>query len=122
MTIKIAIGIKRFIEEKFYGVWFNDLFLIVKICDVCRFELVIELLSLGVSVLDLEIGDILSFFVVGIKEKIEILKFLKKRKDDFVVEVIGLIKNVIENDSMKDMIFYLREEVEKVREYEFKIL
>lgn len=120
--IKIVIGIKRFIEEKFYGVWFNDLFLIVKICDVCRFELVIELLSLGVSVLDLEIGDILSFFVVGIKEKIEILKFLKKRKDDFVVEVIGLIKNVIENDLMKDMIFYLREEVEKVCEYEFKIL
>jgi len=34
----------------------------------------------------------------------------KNRKDDPVVESIELIKNVLENDQMKDMISYYREE------------
>ena len=58
----------------------------------------------------------------GIKEKFEIPKLSKTRKDDPVVEAIGLIKNVIENDPMKDLISYLREEAEKAREHELKIL
>jgi len=33
---------------------------------------------------------------------LEIPKLSKKRKDDPVVEAIGLIKNVIENDPMKE--------------------
>ena len=41
LTIKTATGIKRFIEEKSYGAWFNDLFSIVKICAACRPELAI---------------------------------------------------------------------------------
>lgn len=52
----------------------------------------------------------------------EIPKLSKKRKDDPVVEAVALIKNVIENDPMKDMISYLREEAEKAREHELKIL
>ena len=115
LTIKTAKGIKRSIEEKSYGAWFNDLFSIVKTRDACRLELAIEPSSSGVSVPDSETGDTSSSSAAGIKEKFEIPKLSKKRKDDPVVEAIGLIRNVIENDPMKDMISYLRDEAEKAR-------
>ena len=122
LTIKTVTGIKRFIEEKSYGTWFNDLFSIVKTCEACRPELAIEPSSSGGSVPDSETGDTSSSSAAGIKEKFEIPKLSKKRKDDPVVEAIGLIKNVTENDPMKDMISYLREEAEKAGEHELKIL
>ena len=122
LTIKTATGIKRFIEEKAYGSWFNDLFAIVKTRDACRPELAVEPSCSGVSVPDSDTADASSSSSAGIKEKLEIPKRSKKKKDDPIVEAIGLIKNVIENDPMKDMLSYLREEAEKAREHELKML
>ena len=42
LTIKNSTGLKRFIEEKGYGPWFNSLFAIVKTHHACRPELAIE--------------------------------------------------------------------------------
>lgn len=42
LTIRTATGIKRFIDEKDYGSWFNNLFAVVKTRDACRPELAIE--------------------------------------------------------------------------------
>ena len=40
--MKTATGIERFIEQKEYGKWFNDLFAIVKAHDSCMPELAVE--------------------------------------------------------------------------------
>ena len=72
LTIKTATGIKRFIEEKGYGSWFNTLFAIVKNRNACRLELVVEPLCPRASSSDAENADSSSSSSVGIKENLEI--------------------------------------------------
>lgn len=123
LTIKTATGIKRFIEEKGYGSWFNALFAIVKTRDACRPELSVEPLCPGAGTSDTDNAASSSSSSPGIRESLEIQKQKsKKKKDDPVVEAIGLIKNVIENDPMKEMLSYFREEAEKAREHEMKMM
>ena len=40
--IKTAAGVKRFQDDKKYGVWFDRLFELVKTCDLCRPDLATE--------------------------------------------------------------------------------
>lgn len=42
LTIQTATGIKRFIEEKGYGKWFDGLFPLIKSRDSCQPEQAIE--------------------------------------------------------------------------------
>ena len=51
LTIKTATGVKRFQDEKNYGVWFDRLFELVKTRDSCRPDLTTEPL-MNVSVTD----------------------------------------------------------------------
>ena len=120
LTIKTATGIKRFVEEKGYGSWFDDLFAIVKTRDACRPELSVE--PSCSRELDSDNGDTPSSSSAGIKEKLKAAKLSKKTKNDPIVGAIGLIKNAIENDPVKDMLSYLKEEAEKNCEHEMKIL
>lgn len=119
LTIKTATGIKRFVEEKGYGSWFDDLFAIFKTCDACRPELSLEPSCSRQP--DSDNTDTSSSSSTEIKEKLKASK-LSKKKNDPIVEAIGLIKNAIENDPVKDMLSYLKEEAEKNREHEIKIL
>ena len=122
LTVKTATGIKRFIEDKGYGPWFNNLYAIVKTREACRPELAIEPSFARVSLPDADNVDSSSSSSSGVKEKLVIPKSSKKKKEDPVFEAIGLIKNVIENDPMKDMVSYLREEAERSRQHEIKML
>ena len=72
---------------------------------------------------DAENADSSSSSSAGIKENLDIQSNIsKKKKDDPVVEAIGLIKNLIKKDPVKDMLSYLREEAEKAREHEMKMM
>ena len=42
LTIKTATGIKRYLDDKGYGAWFNKLLSLVKTRDSCQPELAIE--------------------------------------------------------------------------------
>ena len=46
----------------------------------------------------------------------------KKKMDAAVLESIGLLKEVVNNDTSKDMIRRLREEMDKSREHELKLI
>ena len=46
----------------------------------------------------------------------------KKKMDAAVLESIGLLKEVVNNDTSKDMISFLREEMDKSREHELKLI
>ena len=70
-------------------------FSIIKTQDTWRAKLAVEPSSSGISLPDSETGGTSSSSSAGIKEKLEIPKPLKKRKDDPVVEAIGLIKTVV---------------------------
>ena len=51
LTIKTATGVKRFQDDKYYGVWFDRLFELVKTRDSCRPDLATEPL-MNVAVTD----------------------------------------------------------------------
>lgn len=90
----------------------------MKTRDACRPELAVELSCSGA--LDSDPTDTSSSFSAGIKEKLEVARLSKKKKDDPVLEALGMIKNVIENDPVKDS--YLRQEAKRSREHEMKVL
>lgn len=46
----------------------------------------------------------------------------KKKKQDVVNETLSLIKSAIENDPTKEVLSYLKDESEKAREHELKMM
>jgi hypothetical protein len=57
------------------------------------------------------------------KEKLMINKRgRKKKKQDVVNETLSLIKSAIENDPKKEVLSYLKDESEKAREHELKMM
>ena len=87
LTIKTATGIKRFIEEKGYGSWFNTLFAIVKNRNACRLELVVEPLCPRASSSDAENADSSSSSSAGIKENLELQRKISKKKKAYLSSV-----------------------------------
>lgn len=49
-------------------------------------------------------------------------KRCKKKKDDHLTETMSQIKNAIENDPIKDVFSYLRDEAEKARAHEIQMM
>ena len=92
----------------------------MKTRDACRPELAVEPSCSGAP--DSDPTDTLSSSSGGIKKKLEVARLSKKKKDDPVLEALGMIKNAIENDPVTDMISYLREEAERSREHEMRVL
>ena len=137
LTIKNSTGIKRFIEEKGYGPWFNSLFAIVKTRDACRPKLAIEPSSFECtqstsSLTDSEPANAetsSSSSSAESKERIVVLRRRKRKTDESLHEAIGLIKSAIENDPVKEVLSYMseqaqksREQAQKSREHELNIL
>lgn len=133
LTIKNASGIKRFQESRGLGDWFKALYPVVKTRDSCNPGLAIEPDTFGASpspsnseALDddetlrsLEEKDDGRLFVPIKKTK---RCNTKQKLEDAVVEVVGLIKETIRNDSSKEMFNFLREEMDKSREHELKLI
>lgn len=127
LTIKTATGIKRFLDDKGYGKWFDKLFAIVKTRDSCQSDQALEPSTLefvrnkGESssgtdkVLKSESEDKPGKLFVPVKEH------KRSKKDDPVCEAIKLMRSVVENDPTKEVINFLKEDIQKACEHELKL-
>lgn len=130
LTIKTATGVKRFQDEKNYGVWFDRLFELVKTRDSCRPDLATEPL-MNVSVTDCN-DDVDNEEQDLAKDHPSAQLFVpvktapKKRKrrgdnTEILTEAVNLLKTAVENDASKEMLAFLKEDIEKSREHELKL-
>lgn len=130
LTIKTATGVKRFQDEKNYGVWFDRLFELVKTRDSCRPDLATEPL-MNVSVTDCN-DDVDNEDQDLAKDHPSAQRFVpvktapKKRKrrgdnTEILTEAVNLLKTAVENDASKEMLAFLKEDIEKSREHELKL-
>lgn len=126
MTIKTATGIKRFQDSQGYGKWFPTLFAVVKTRESCQPEQAIEPSPSpcsSLSQVDKATDDDL--------ESTENEMFIPRKKarkvknkspiDAALVETLDLAKEVVKNDPTKELINFMREEMDKARDHELKL-
>lgn len=115
LTIKTATGIKRFVDEKKYGKWFDQLFPIVKTRDSCQPEMAMEP-SATKDFKEEEPQE---------KKQFVPVKQGKKRKakslEEASLEVINVVKEVIANDPTKELVALMKDEMEKQRNHEAQL-
>ena len=130
LTIKTATGVKRFQDDKNYRVWFDRLLELVKTSDSCRPDLAMEpLMNVPVTNCNDEVNSenqdldkghpsTQPFFPVKTTPK------KRKRKGDnteIPTEAVNLLKTAVENGASKEMLVFLKEDIEKSREHELKL-
>jgi uncharacterized protein (DUF885 family) len=123
LTIKTATGIKRFQEERGFGNWFNALFALVKSRDSCKPELALEPSSLSLDQQSTEATtdeNRKDKLFIPIKKKPK-LKPLEKLTET-AAEAMNVVKETLKNDPTKDLIAFMREEMDKSREHELKLV
>eukprot|EP00795_Rhopilema_esculentum_P017814 gene17814-9502_t len=121
ITMKTATGIKRFQEEKGHGAWFDQLFSLVKTRGSCQPEQAIELQANdngsfsneGTPAVD---GETCKALFVPAKQA------SRRGKQNNMEEIKGMLKELIKNDSMQEFISFAREEAEKSRQHEIKMM
>lgn len=129
LTQKTATGIKRYQEDRGFGKWFNALFDVVKTRDSCQPERALEP-SISSSSPPCTPGSSLDDNTAdNVEDEVEL--FVPKRsvkkgkcnKDtlDTTQEVMKFIQEAVRNDPTKEMISFLRDEMEKSREHELKL-
>ena len=126
LTIKNASGIKRIVEEKGYGKWFDLLFPFVKSRDSCNPSQAIEPGNNadmeGKMDRDTDCSDKgdsdepPSKHVIVPGKKVT----AKRNKTDQLTKAVALLNKVIENDPTKEMLQLLREEMKESREQEMR--
>ena len=135
LTMKTASGIKRFQENRGLGAWFNALLPLVKSRDSCQPDQAIEPGSIKQptdteELINSDVSDDQESMKDS-KRKVENKVFIpvkksrndtKKKIETAVLESVGLLKEVANNDTSKDMINFLREEMDKSREHELKLI
>ena len=130
LTIKTATGVKRFQDDKNYGVWFDRLFELVKTRDSCRPDLATEPL-MNVPVTDCN-DDVDNEDQDLAKDHPSTQLFVpvktapKKRKrigdnTEILTEAVNLLKTAVENDASKEMLAFLKEDIKKSREHDLKL-
>ena len=124
LTQRTATGIKRFQEDHGFGNWFNALFEVVKTRDSRQPEQALEPSSSNSErsspnsdMLREEGQDLLFVPVKNVKKR----QSTKEKLDATTVEIMNLVKASIENDPTKELIAFMREEMEKSREHELKL-
>ena len=125
MTIKTGTGIKRFQDSQGYGKWFPTIFAVVKTRESCQPQQAIEPSPSpspcsSLSQVDRATDDDL--------ESTENEMFIPRRKaknkspiDAALVEILDLVKEVVKNDPTKDLINFMREEMDKAPDHELKL-
>ena len=122
LTMKSASGIKRFQEEKGFGSWFNQLFALVKTRHSCQPEQAIEPSATPEQSTSSDASENVA------NEQAELYlptrKQTKKKNsmESSFNEVVGMLKTMIENDPMKEYIAFAREEAEKSRQQELRLM
>ena len=118
MTIKTATGVKRFQDDKNYGVWFDHLFESVKTRDSCHPELATEaLMKVPVTDCNDEVNNEdqdLAKDHPSTQPFVPVKTTPKKRKQkddntEIVTEVVNLLKMAVENDASKEVLVFLKE-------------
>ena len=124
LTIKTASGVQNFLRERGYGATFNQLYAIVKTRDSCNPEKAVEPSAPSASNAgsddETEIFD-------GAQEKEEkqfvpVRNRKRRHKDDTLSEAVHLIRGVIENDPTRDLIKLIRDDMEKSRQHEVRLM
>ena len=122
LTQKTATGIKRFQEEQGFGKWFTALFEVVKTRESCQPDLALEPSAspspTDLSVQSLESGMEKELFV-PVKSRRK--QSSKERLDMATTEALTLVKEAIQNDPTKELISFMKEEMEKSRQHELKL-
>ena len=116
---------KRFQDDKGYSTWFNKLFEVVKTRDSCRPELALEPSASREEVTQSteNEGNSESSQDCAGKQFVPVKSAptKKQKKEDPLVEAIHLMRSVIENDPTKQLIQFLKSDIEKSREHEVKL-
>ena len=130
LTIKTATGIKHFQDDKNYGVWFDRPLELVKTRGSYRPDLATEpLMNVPVTDCnddvdnedqDLDKDHPSTQLFVSVKTAPK----KRKRKGDnteILTEAVNLVKKAVENNASKDMLAFLKEDIETSREHELKL-
>ena len=123
LTQKTATGIKRFQEDQGFGKWFTALCEVVKTRESCQPNLALEPSAssspsdLSVESLD-DSGKEKELFV-PVKTKRR--QSSKERLDSATTETLTLVREAVQNDPTKELISFMKEEMEKSREHELKL-
>ena len=132
LTVKTASGIENFIRGGGYGTTFNNSYSLVKTRDSCNPDKAVEpsasLTAKGSDdeseVLDVNIEGSTS----GEKKQKKFVPVRKNRKqkqtDDncTLVEAFQLMRGMIENNPMRDLIAMMREDMERSRQHELRLM
>ena len=125
LTTKTSTGVKRFQDDKGYSNWFNQLFEVIKTRDSCRPELAVEPSAsreeVTQSTEDDGNSEASQDFVGKHFVPVKSAPTKKLKKEDPLVESIHLMRSAIENDPTKQLIQFLKSDIEKSREHEVKL-
>ena len=118
LTQKTATGIKRFQEDQGFGKWFTALFEVVKTQESCQPDLALEPSASpspsDLSVQNLDDSGTEKELFVPVKSKRR--QSSKERLDMATTEALTLVKEAIQNDPTKELISFMKEEMEKSRQ------
>lgn len=134
LTEKTATGINRFQDEKGYGKWFKTLFDLIKTRQSCRPEVAQEPTA-GANEIENDRG-VIQENTSGDEvddqpgragppkpnKNLFVPTRSKKRKVDPTTAAVELMQKVLEKDPTKDLLDFYREENEKSRNHELKIM
>ena len=104
--MKTITGIKRFQEDRGYGKWFNALFEVLKRRDSCQ-----PVMTLITAEKMLLMVDFCS------QRNVMKVQSSKHKLDSLTSQVMKVVEDVVNNDPTKDLINFMREEMEKLRNY-----
>ena len=125
LTINTASAIKRFQEERGYSAWFNQLLEVVKTHNSCSPELAIEpsaskeennQMTENEGIVDEHKNSSVREFV-----PVKSVPTRRQKKEDPLVEAIHLTRTAIENNPTKELIKFLKSDIEKSRERSLKL-
>lgn len=123
LTQKTATGIKRFQQDQGFGKWFTSLFEVVKTRESCQPNLALEpsasSLPSDTTVESLDDSGKEKELFVPIKAKRRQLS--KERLDSATIKALALVREAVQNDPIKELISFMKEEMEKSREHELKL-
>ena len=131
LTIKTGTGIKRFQEDKSYGAWFQKLYEVVKTRDSCQAEQAIEptatqfyrnqIASCSTPTEDTSESEASSNNQSNVFVPIKQGK-KKSSRDDPICEAMKLMKTIAEKDPSKELINFMKEDIQKAREHELQLM
>eukprot|EP00795_Rhopilema_esculentum_P015777 gene15777-7076_t len=124
LAMKSATGIKRFQDQKGYGAWFDRLYALVKTRDSCQPELATEP-SINRAVDESALSSVPDDSPGSDSSPplfVPIKKTSIKKGKGSTDEVVNMLRTSVENDPLKEFLKFVKEEAEKAREHEMKLL